>query len=146
MNLSESGLLHRIPIVKRVFSELLGPGYRLIGCTAPVLTAGATFDHRVWHRDFRAHEQVLRERYGEFFMATAVLYTQDESFLNGAIQVVPGSHRWPLVESYITEEHRDATEGALSADGPAGSILFFVGSTFHRSGTLAFVRLRPFLR
>ena len=122
----------------QVFSELLGHGYRLIGCTAPVLTAGATFDHRVWHRDFRAHEQLLRERYGEFFMATAVLYTQDESFRNGAIQVIPRSHQWPLDQSYITEEEKYATEGvALSADAPAGSILFFVGSTFHRSGTLA---------
>ena len=46
---------------------------------------------------------------------------------NGATLLVPGSHRWPA--------DREATENeVIQAEMPAGSVLFWLGSTLHGAG------------
>jgi ectoine hydroxylase-related dioxygenase (phytanoyl-CoA dioxygenase family) len=46
---------------------------------------------------------------------------------NGATLLVPGSHRWP--------ENREATPAEIvSAEMPAGSVLFWLGGTLHGAG------------
>ena len=48
---------------------------------------------------------------------------------NGATRVIPGSHRWG--ERYPTAEE---TAAAIPAVMPAGSMLFFLGTTWHSGG------------
>ncbi|MDB4223649.1 phytanoyl-CoA dioxygenase family protein [Granulosicoccus sp.] len=46
---------------------------------------------------------------------------------NGATQVVPGSHLWPLARKALPQE-------IISAEMPAGSALYYLGSAIHGGG------------
>ena len=46
---------------------------------------------------------------------------------NGATLLVPGSHRWPA-------ERRPASAEIVSAEMPAGSVLYWMGGTLHGAG------------
>ena len=57
----------------------------------------------------------------------AMFALTDFNLANGATQVVPGSHRWPLDRTAKPEE-------ILQAEMTAGSALFYLGSTLHGGG------------
>ena len=46
---------------------------------------------------------------------------------NGGTRLVPGSHRWPADRSYTPDE-------VVAAEMPAGSVLYWMGGTFHGAG------------
>ncbi len=57
----------------------------------------------------------------------AMFALTDFNIANGATQVVPGSHRWPLERTAEPDE-------ILQAEMTAGSALFYLGSTLHGGG------------
>jgi len=57
----------------------------------------------------------------------AMFALTDFTVANGATQVVPGSHRWPLDREAKPEE-------IIQAEMKAGSALFYLGSTVHGGG------------
>ncbi len=83
--------------------------------------AAAQFLHRdelVWIHVPRPHPEL---------QLASVIALVDFTQENGATQVAPGSHRWPLERS--PEEHE-----LVSAEMPAGSAVIYLGSTLHRGG------------
>ena len=46
---------------------------------------------------------------------------------NGGTRLVPGSHRWPAERAYAPDE-------VAAAEMPAGSVLYWMGGTFHGAG------------
>lgn len=61
--------------------------------------------------------------------AATIISLDDFTPDNGATRVIPGSHRWG--ERIPTPEE---TEAAVPAVMPAGSMLFFLGTTWHSGG------------
>ena len=61
--------------------------------------------------------------------AATIIAIDDFTPDNGATRVIPGSHTWG--ERYPTEEE---TAAAIPAVMPAGSMLFFLGTTWHSGG------------
>ena len=57
----------------------------------------------------------------------AMFALSDFTMANGATQVVPGSHRWPL-------EREAQPDEIIQAEMKAGSALFYLGSTIHGGG------------
>ncbi|WP_228980701.1 phytanoyl-CoA dioxygenase family protein [Streptomyces sp. DH12] len=74
-------------------------------------------------------------------VATAVVFLDDATVDNGAIQLVPGSHLAgpaPRDRSeptgLLVDAARTDVRGALTVEAPAGSVLMFPGLVVHRSG------------
>lgn len=61
--------------------------------------------------------------------AATIIAIDDFTPENGATRVIPGSHTWG--ERYPTDEE---TAAAIPAVMPAGSMLFFLGTTWHSGG------------
>ena len=57
----------------------------------------------------------------------AMFALTDFTVENGATQVVPGSHLWPAERQALPEE-------IVSAEMPAGSALYYLGSAIHGGG------------
>ena len=57
----------------------------------------------------------------------AMFALTDFTIANGATQVVPGSHHWPL-------EREAEPDEVIQAEMKAGSALFYLGSTIHGGG------------
>ncbi len=87
---------------------------------------------QVLHRDEQGwmehpkHQSSTPFEYSELELA-AIFALSDFTPENGGTQVVPGSHKWP--------RDREPTEDEiLRANMPAGSALFYLGSTIHGGG------------
>ncbi len=73
-------------------------------------------------------------------MATAILFLDDASASNGALRVLPGSHRFgparrspsDPTRSLADPAHLDV-ESEMLVEAPAGSVLFFGSLLVHRS-------------
>jgi len=66
----------------------------------------------------RPHEQLV---------LTTMWPLDDFTEVNGATRVVPGSHRW-------VEQQPDEHTGVRIAEMPAGSVMFYLGTTWHGGG------------
>lgn len=91
-----------------------------------------------FHQDFPYWYVAAQERAAE--VATAVLFLDDATEANGAIRVIPGSHKrgpWPRDLDEPTRFLTDAKNVDLStevtAEAPAGSLLIFGAYLVHRS-------------
>ncbi|MFF5505095.1 phytanoyl-CoA dioxygenase family protein [Streptomyces roseolus] len=74
-------------------------------------------------------------------VATAMVFLDDVTAGNGALQIVPGSHRAGPAPRDRTEPTgllvvaaRTDVRGAVTVEAPAGSTLLFPGLVVHRSG------------
>jgi ectoine hydroxylase-related dioxygenase (phytanoyl-CoA dioxygenase family) len=59
--------------------------------------------------------------------AATMIVLDDYTELNGATRVIPGSHRWGSVR--VGEEHE-----AVPVTCPRGSVIYFLGTTWHSGG------------
>lgn len=102
-----------------------------------------------WHQDWASWNTVASE--GRFVTAWVAFDDVDDS--NGAMQMIPGSHHWGLVEggSNFFATDRDAQLDALGAERSiqprsvvlaAGQVSFHHALTFHGSGANTSDRLR----
>ncbi|HKY95763.1 MAG TPA: phytanoyl-CoA dioxygenase family protein [Kiloniellales bacterium] len=77
------------------------------------------------HRD----QNCYWKRFEGLEMQVSALWALDDFTLeNGATRVVPGSHRWPL------DRLPTADDLVVQATMPVGSLLLYLGSTFHGGG------------
>ncbi len=74
-------------------------------------------------------------------IATAMVFLDDVTADNGALQIVPGSHRaGPAPRDraeptgLLVDAARTDVRGAVTVEAPAGSVLMFPGLVVHRSG------------
>ena len=100
--------------------------------------AGGEF---LWHQDQPFWYSIIRERAKE--TVTLGLFLDDATPENGALVVVPGSHRGPVprlrsAEDVMVRYHADEAQiddsGAVVAEVPAGGVLAFGPLLLHRSG------------
>jgi len=118
-----------------------------------------------WHQDFPYWH--LDDGIERPDLVTVMIYLQDTNYLNGALLLIPKSHRYGIVK-FEEKAHLEAAEGYLSslsadikftvdhdlirdmslangivtANGKKGSVLFFHGNVFHASNS----NLTPFDR
>jgi len=91
-----------------------------------------------WHQDYPYWYVRTPEHAHE--IATAMLFLDDADAANGALRVLPGSHRGgPFPRDLVEESHFLADASKIDADAevlveaPAGSVLFFGSLLVHRS-------------
>ena len=102
----------------------LQPGYLLSAALAIKLHPGET--EQPYHIDDGGNTSLLKRPRPMVGMST--IWALDEfTELNGATEVIPGSHLWGEDES---PEHADPIKVTM----PAGSVLVFAGNLFHRGG------------
>jgi len=77
------------------------------------------------HRDQNCYSHRIP---GIEFEVAALWSLDDFTLENGATHVIPGSHRWPLERLPAPD---DAT---LQAEMPVGSLLLYLGTTYHGGG------------
>jgi ectoine hydroxylase-related dioxygenase (phytanoyl-CoA dioxygenase family) len=110
------------PVVVGLVDELLLPNYLLSANLAINLLPGETAQS--WHTDDSFYK-VPRPRPP---LGVSAIWAIDEFTRdNGATQVIPGSHRWG------TEPPGDDVE-FVDVTMPAGSVVVFLGTLWHRGG------------
>lgn len=111
---------HVLPIVDR----LLPPHYRLSACLAVQVHPGETAQE--WHVD-DGYAPMPRPR--PMNGVSAIWAFDDFTESNGATEVIPESHLWGDDERPAPDDPR-----AVQVLMPAGSVLVFAGSLYHRGG------------
>ena len=82
-------------------------------------------DDQAWlHHPKHAHADPFSQPQLE---VEAIYALTDFTAENGGTQVVPGSHRWPL-------DRQPEPDEIVSAEMPAGSAIYYLGSTMHGGG------------
>ncbi|MCY4198596.1 MAG: phytanoyl-CoA dioxygenase family protein [Gammaproteobacteria bacterium] len=112
------------PLVLGLTDRFLRHDYRLSAAIAIKVHGGET--PQDFHRDDNpagAPDTGVRDMWG--FSTMWMLDDFTES--NGATEVIPGSHAWPV------ERVADASQ-AVKVCAPAGSVLLFAGNLIHRGG------------
>ena len=112
------------PDVLAVLDDLLTPHYRLSACLAIQAHPGETVQD--WHAD-DSYVWVSRPR--PMMGVSAIWAFDDFTEINGATEVIPGSHRWSSEERAAPDDHR-----AVKVTMQAGSAVLFAGTLFHRGG------------
>ncbi len=112
------------PAVLAVLDRLLQPHYRLSACLAIQVHPGET--PQGWHSD-DAYVAIPRPR--PMMGVSAIWAFDDFTHVNGATEVIPGSHRWGAAEWAAPDDAR-----AVPILMPAGSALLFAGTLVHRGG------------
>jgi ectoine hydroxylase-related dioxygenase (phytanoyl-CoA dioxygenase family) len=109
------------PLLLEVLDAVLG-SYQLSAPTGIEICPGE--QAQVLHRDdgiypiARPHDELV---------VNTMWALDDFTELNGATNVVPGSHKW-------VDEQPDESSKVVRAVMPAGSVMFFLGSVFHGGG------------
>ncbi|MFG2311834.1 phytanoyl-CoA dioxygenase family protein [Streptomyces sp. NPDC048566] len=88
-----------------------------------------------WHQDFAYYPHTNTD------LVTALVYLDDTTTENSALQVVPGSHRDGLADHYVDGHFRGKVTGAaapdpalaVSLEAPAGSVVFIHPLLLHYS-------------
>jgi ectoine hydroxylase-related dioxygenase (phytanoyl-CoA dioxygenase family) len=109
------------PLVLGVLDQVL-QHYQLSAPTG--IEIGPGEEAQVLHHDDgtyplpRPHQQVV---------VTCMVPFDDFTNANGATRLVPGSHRW-------VDRRPDETTDVVTAEIPAGSVMFYVGTLWHGGG------------
>lgn len=90
-----------------------------------------------WHQDFAYYPHTNTD------LVTALIYLDDTTTENSALQVVPGSHQHGLADHYVDGYFRGKVAGADAPDpaaavpmeAPAGSVVFIHPLLLHYSST-----------
>lgn len=112
------------PLILGLADRFLRPDYLLSAAVAVRIHAGET--PQGFHRDdnpANAPDSGSREMWG----FSTIWMFDDFTESNGATDLIPGSHKWPM-------EKAPANSQAVKACAPAGSVLLFAGNLLHRSG------------
>ncbi len=118
-----TALLCEHPDVLAIVDEVLMPNYLLSSNLAIDLHPGET--RQSWHFDDGGVNQPRpRKPAGVSTIWAFDDFTAD----NGATQVIPGSHRWG------DERPDDRDHEAVTVTMPAGSVVVFAGTLWHRGG------------
>ena len=101
--------------------------YYLTSFHANIIKTGG--EAQIWHIDSNVPEPIPPW----IIRANSNFITQDYSYENGATQLIPNSHLWlRKPNKYEAEVIDDKT--ILTLEAPKGSIVFWVGTLWHRSG------------
>ena len=112
------------PLVLGLADRFLRPDYLLTAAVAVRIHAGET--PQGFHRDDNpadAPDSGFRDMWG----FSTIWMFDDFTDSNGATEIIPGSHKWPM-------EKAPEPFQAVKACAPAGSVLLFAGNLLHRSG------------
>jgi ectoine hydroxylase-related dioxygenase (phytanoyl-CoA dioxygenase family) len=115
------------PRVLRLLDHLLEPNYLLSACLAIQLEPG---EHRQpLHTDDAFYRWIARPR--PAVSVSAIWAVDDFTEANGATEVIAGSHRW-------ADERPDPDDPRVqTVTMPAGSVVVFQGTLWHRGGANA---------
>ena len=112
------------PLVLGLADRFLRPDYLLSAAIAIKVHGGET--PQDFHRDDNpagAPDTGFRDMWG----FSTIWMLDDFTESNGATEVVPGSHKWPMEKAPIAAN-------AVKVRAPAGSVLLFAGNLLHRGG------------
>lgn len=112
------------PLVLALADRFLRPDYLLSAAVAIRIHVGET--PQGFHRDdnpANAPDVGFRDMWG----FSTIWMFDDFTQSNGATEIIPGSHKWPM-------EKAPEPSQAIKACAPAGSVLLFAGNLLHRSG------------
>ena len=112
------------PLVLGLADRFLRPDYLLSAAIAIKVHGGET--PQDFHRDDNpasAPDTGFRDMWG----FSTIWMLDDFTEQNGATEVVPGSHKWPMEKAPIAAN-------AVKVRAPAGSVLLFAGNLLHRGG------------
>jgi ectoine hydroxylase-related dioxygenase (phytanoyl-CoA dioxygenase family) len=100
--------------------------YYLTSFHANILGPGA--ERQIWHIDANVPEPIPPW----IIRANSNIITDDVSALNGATEIIPGSHKW-MRKPKLDDQERDF-DHAIPLEAKRGSIVFWHGHLWHRSG------------
>ncbi|MDX2185533.1 MAG: phytanoyl-CoA dioxygenase family protein [Opitutaceae bacterium] len=112
--------LQRHPDLLQVTEWVLGKGYTAPGSLVMFSVGGGR--GQAWHQDCPSEGDVG-------FNLNRLFYTEDVSLEEGAIVVVPGSHKWGRIPP---GGHQDPMEGEVALTPRAGTLVLLHGHVFHR--------------
>lgn len=132
--------LARLPIVVDGVQDILGSQHVLLNPNHHncVMTKQPEFSSEtLWHRDTRYWN------FNNKYLINSWIALGDERRENGAMKILPGSHRWELAEGavddaqFLITDHPDNIERlktARTVEMQAGDLLLFSAHCFHAAG------------
>lgn len=112
--------LHNHPALVEVTEAMLGAGFTAPGSLVMFSVGGGR--GQAWHQDCPV--EATRD-----FNLNRLIYTGDVSVEDGAIVVVPGSHRMGRIPP---GGHQDPMDGEVVLTPKAGTLVFLHGHVYHR--------------
>ncbi len=112
------------PLILGLADRFLREDYLLTAAAAVRIHPGET--PQGFHRDdnpANAPDWGFRDMWG----FSTIWMFDDFTESNGATEIIPGSHKWPM-------EQAPEPSQAVKACAPAGSVLLFAGNLLHRNG------------
>lgn len=111
-----------IPRVLALNDYFLDPGYQITSFHTIQINPGEA-GQELHHDDAFCHFPRPRQPLGTAIMVALDSFTAE----NGATSMIPGSHTW-------NAERTPKAEEAIPMECPAGSVLYFIGTTWHGAG------------
>lgn len=112
-----------LPQVLALNSYFLDEDYLLYVIQSIVINPGE--EQQFIHHDDNA---IRSPRPRAPFTAAIMVVLEDYTETNGATRIIPGSHLWGA-------KQKGRKQDAISVTCPAGSIIYFLGTTFHGGGS-----------
>jgi hypothetical protein len=112
--------LNRDPMLRKVTELVIGPGFTEAGSLIMFSVAGGR--GQAWHQDCPKTD-------GAGFNLNRLFYPEDISPADGAVVVVPGSHRRGTIPP---GGHQESIEGEIPLTPRAGTLILLHGQCYHR--------------